>query len=402
MPRTLFAPPRVPTASPRVLFVATSTGAGGMERHSAMLADILQRSGLSVAYACQPMSFLEAICVGRGVPVLPLRVRNSGDLRAVLRLIGLIRSFRADIVHVHSRRDMVAAVLATAFLRSSGRMVGRGSASPRLVLHAHLDKGLGQPPFGNGLILGQAAQAVVAVSQAVRQTLRRVDRLPDDLIRVIRCGVDMAQFFAPATSRAQAWRRIWRAKWNIPDHALVVGMVGRLSDKGQEALLALAPSLVQQHPSLRLVFIGPEGHGGARQRLEAAARSLDLENRAVFTGQIEDMPAALAALDVLAHFPLSEAFGLVPLEAMASGLPVVASAVGGCLEVVEDGVTGLLVSPSDAQARRAALSFLLDSGEGAGCRLAMGQAGQVRAASLFSLNHETIALRSLYDELMRA
>ncbi len=392
-------------AAPRVLFLATSAGDGGIERHSGLLAVCLQRGGVPLAYACHPGSFLESACAAQGVPARPLRVRNSGDLGAVWHLAALIRAFRADIVHVHSRRDLLPATLATAFLRSSRRRAGASppqASSPRLILHAHLDKPLGQPPVWNGRLVASTAQAVVAVSQAVRHTLLSAQSLPDGLIRVIPCGVDADRFSAPDTPRARGWRRTWRAERGIPEGALAVGMVGRLSDKGQAALLAHAPLLIRKHPSLWLVFIGPDGRQGEREGLAAAARSFGLGERVVFTGRTDDMPAAIAALDVLAHFPLSEAFGLVPLEAMASGLPVVANAVGGCREVVQDGVTGLLVSPSDAQGRGAALSYLLDAHEGAARRSSMGAAARLRAATFFSLAQEVAALRSLYDELRRA
>ena len=407
----------MPTA-PRVLFVATSTGDGGIERHSALLAHCLRTASVPLAYACQPQTFLETVCAGRGVPTCSLRVRNSGDLKAIWRLLLLIRAFRADIVHVHSRRDIVPAMTAAAYMRAyyrrsyggglnegglnEGGLNGRAVRVPRLVLHAHLDKPLGKPPLWNGRLVKRTAQAVIAVSETVRQTLLAQQHLPERLVHVIPNGVDATQFSAPQTSRAQEWRRTWRAKWSIPQDALVVGMVGRLSDKGQASLLELAPSLMQQHPLLWLVFVGPNGEREERQGLEAAAQSFGLEGRTVFTGRMEEMPVVFASMDVLAHFPLSEAFGLVPLEAMASGLPVVANAIGGCREVVQDGVTGFLVSSTDVQEKRAALSYLLDMEKGSARRSAIGDAALKRAGNAFSLAHETAAVLRLYEEVMQA
>lgn len=174
-----------------------------------------------------------------------------------------------------------------------------------------------------------------------------------------------------------------------------------LSDKGQAALFSLAPKLVQHYPDLHLVFIGPDGQQGERQGLEAATESFGLGKHILFTGVMEDIPTAMAAMDVLAHFPLSEAFGLVLLEAMASGLPVVASRVGGCAEVVADGVTGLLVPPSDAEGRFSVLSYMLDDEKGAGRRASMGAAARERATSFFSMGQETAAVQRLYQEVMQ-
>lgn len=388
-----------PTPTPRLLFVATSQGEGGIERHSAVLAARLLADGVPLVYACQPGSFLETACTTRGVPVAAFSVRNSGDLAALRRLIALIRSVRPDIVHVHSRRDLVPALLAAAALRAHGSL---GPGRPHLVIHAHLDKPLATPSPPGDWLLGRTAQAIVAVSEAVAQTLHAAHRLPAGRVRVIPCGVDVDRSPAPGSPHARELRRHWRAQWGIPGDALVVGMVGRLSEKGQATLLGLAPDLRRRFPSLRLVFIGPDGRPGERSRLEATARQKGLSECTVFPGRLEGMPAAIAALDILAHLPLSEAFGLVPLEAMACGLPVVVSAVGGCRALVEEGVTGLLVAPQDAPGIEAALASLLDPEAGEARRTVMGSAARLQASQAFSLHQEITALQGLYRELMPA
>ena len=172
-------------------------------------------------------------------------------------------------------------------------------------------------------------------------------------------GVDVDDFALPGTAQAAQWREEMRGRWGVPAQAPVIGMVGRLNAKGQDALLAVLPRLKARFSDLRLVFVGPDGLPGDHQRLLLAAQVLGLAASVVLPGLEDNIPAAMAAFDVLAHLPTDELFGLALAEAMAAGLPTVATAIGGCAEVVRANETGLLVPPGDAAALTAALSLLL-------------------------------------------
>ncbi|MDQ2799956.1 MAG: glycosyltransferase family 4 protein, partial [Armatimonadota bacterium] len=112
---------------PRVLFVATTKSEGGIERYALRLASSLRARGIFLIFACRPGSFLEAQCQSEGILTRPFRVRNSGDLGASWRLARIVRQERIDLVHVHSRRDYVPALLGVGLSRRA-----------RVVLHAHL------------------------------------------------------------------------------------------------------------------------------------------------------------------------------------------------------------------------------------------------------------------------
>ena len=114
----------------------------------------------------------------------------------------------------------------------------------------------------------------------------------------------------------------------------------------------------------------------------------------------EDVPAAMAGFDILAHLPSDESFGLALAEAMAAGLPTVATDIGGCREVVQDGVTGLLVPLADAQALAEALERLLDPQAGTEQRARLGAAGRARVLSEFSLDRQMERLQELYRQVM--
>ena len=114
-------------------------------------------------------------------------------------------------------------------------------------------------------------------------------------------------------------------------------MVAVSTPKGRGHSLGVAPALLDRLPNVYFVFIGPEGECGDGDALQLLAEGLGVAPRVVFAGPSEDVPGALAALDVLAHLPTDEAFGLAIVEAMAAGVPVVATDVGGCAEIVTDG-----------------------------------------------------------------
>ena len=126
----------------------------------------------------------------------------------------------------------------------------------------------------------------------------------------------------------------------------IVGVVARLEpEKGHPTLLEAWPAVLRAVPDAYLLIVG---EGSRRDALEAQARELRIAHRVVFTGRRDDVPAVTAALDVAVLPSYREAQGLTILEAMALSRPVVASNVGGIPEMIEDGVTGLLVPPHDA------------------------------------------------------
>ena len=387
--------PLAAASTPRLLFVASTHSQGGIERHSAALAAALQGHGVPVWFACAPGGFVETWCRESDVRTDLFTVKNSGDLGAVLRLARLVCLHRIDVVHVHSRRDYVVAVLAVALAR---RVFEQRAA---LVLHAHMIRSLGGSSPLSARFFERGTDAVVAVSEAVSAHLLRRHPRCSKIIHVIPNGVDLAQFARPGSSEAARQRISARQELGISEDALVLGVIGRLDAKGQRQLLAVVPKLRTLCPNIFLVLVGSEGKPGEQTTLTAQAETGGFADRLVFTGPRMDIPALLPAFDVLVHLPTDEAFGLALAEAMAAGLPTVASAVGGCREVVQDGVTGILVAPHDPDALLAALASLLDPNRGAAVRAEMGAAGFARAQDL-SQERQVEHLLALYQEICPA
>jgi len=381
---------------PRLLYVASPRSQGGIEHHSVALAAALERRGASVLFACTPGSYVETWCREAGLPTTPLSVRNSGDLGAAWRLAKVIQKERIGLVHAHSRRDYVVAVLGVALAR---RLLRCRTA---LVLHAHMARPLGDPAKLSGRFFEWGADAVVAVSGAVCDTLRHEHVFDPAFVYLIPNGVALTRFALPHSLEAARRRGQARRSLGVPEDARVLGMIGRLDAKGQRQLVSVVPELLSFCPDLRVILAGSEGKPGEQAVLSKLAKDSGFQGRLIFTGPRTDIPDLLTAFDVLVHLPNDEAFGLALAESMAAGLPTVATAIGGCREVAQDDVTGLLVPPGDPAALVSALRRLLDPVQGASLRQALGDCGRLSVEKNFSQDTQLERLESLYLELCPA
>jgi len=191
---------------------------------------------------------------------------------------------------------------------------------------------------------------LIVVSRAIEQKISEEGRrgVP---VSLIYNGVDLERY-----NHQQPCCTL-HEDYSIPEDAQIVGVIARLeAEKGHRTLLEAWPLVLAAQPRAWLLIVG---EGSERDSLEAEAASLGISDRVVFTGRREDVPAVTAALDVSVLPSYREAQGLSVLEAMALGRPVVASRVGGIPEMIEDGVSGLLVPPNDREALASAIVRLL-------------------------------------------
>jgi glycosyltransferase involved in cell wall biosynthesis len=183
------------------------------------------------------------------------------------------------------------------------------------------------------------------------------------------------------------------ARHGIPAGGEVVGAVGRLArEKRHDVFLAACRLIAEERPRARFVLMGEGAEG---QRLEELARLLGIADRTHFLGLVDDVPAACSELSLLMHTSDTEGTPRAVLEAMAAGVPVVATAVGGVPALVQDGVTGCLTAPRDSVAlARASLALLADPGR-ARC---MGERGRLRVAASFTISGMAVRVEELYRQ----
>jgi glycosyltransferase involved in cell wall biosynthesis len=190
-----------------------------------------------------------------------------------------------------------------------------------------------------------------------------------------------------------------RSELGVPVDAPLVALPGRLTRwKGQSVFLRAAHRVLQEAPEVHFAIVGGPTLGldpGYPAELEALARALGVAARIRFTGHRRDVPSVLAASDIVVHAStMPEPFGLVVIEAMAAGRPVIASASGGPEEIVVNAETGLLVAPGDDEAMAQAILGLLR--DPARCH-AMGVAGRKRVSRLFTLQAMAERYETIWD-----
>jgi glycosyltransferase involved in cell wall biosynthesis len=231
---------------------------------------------------------------------------------------------------------------------------------------------------------------LIAVSKAIEHKLVDEQRFAAP-VSLIYNGVDLERY-----DNQEACCTLHEEYGMEPD-SQIVGVVARLEpEKGHPTLLEAWPQVLREVPDVYLLIVG---EGSRRDALEAQARELRIAHRVVFTGRRDDVPAVTAALDVAVLPSYREAQGMVILEAMALSRPVVASNVGWIPEMIEDGVTGLLVPPHDAGALASAIVRLLKNHPLADM---LGRAGHDMVHDRFCIELMVSAVASIYEEGARA
>jgi glycosyltransferase involved in cell wall biosynthesis len=235
-------------------------------------------------------------------------------------------------------------------------------------------------------LLSAGMDGHIAVSASLKQYLVTRLKFRADKVRVIANWVDPEVFGgAPGSTDV-------RTELAIPRDAPVIGCVARFHEqKGHLYLVTAAANLVRRHPRLRFVLVGD---GVTRRSVEARVRTLNLAPYFHFLGQRDDVPALLAAIDILALPSRYEGLPLSVLEAMSSAKPVVATAVDGTPEAIADRHTGLLVPPDDGAALTQALEFLIDRPD---VRTSMGAAGRRRVLERFAADPLVRQTEAIYD-----
>jgi len=306
---------------------------GGAEGVVVNLSKTLQARGHTVVVATTAGRPFTTHLGQLGFDTRPIRLSGKLNVLAALALAKLARAESIEVLHAHLSTAAVAAGIA-----------GRVTRLP-VVATVH---GM------THVLYYRLADQVIAVSQAVLEHLVRCG-LPRRRIVVIRNGVDVRRF-DDLLDKEQA-----RGLLGLPLAAQVVGTVGRLSQaKGHQYLLQAIARLRPGFPQLRGLIVGD---GEALPALLRLADSLQLAGRVTFAGWREDIDVVMSAMDIYVQPSLEEGLGLAVMEAMATGLPVVGTRVGGIPELIEDGRTGFLVAPGDVLALSDAIGLLLSNGE---------------------------------------
>ena len=366
------AVPVTASARTHVLQIVGNAIVGGMENYVVRLVERLPRERFGVSVLAPFESTFTDQLRDAGADVFITKVTDEPSWQSIQLASSLIQSRSVDVIQSHLPNAHVLAAIA-------GRLTGRpvlatvhGRAMTTLDMEV-------QKLAGTHLAVVCRHSYFQALGVGIDP--RQVHFLPN--------GVDTERF-RPQRIRTGALR----SRFAIAPETMLVGFIGRLSaEKGPDLFLRMALSVRAQCPEAEFVLVG---EGTMLKQLETFAKRFGIADAVHFAGNQDDMPAVFNELDVVVSSSLSEAMPLAVMEAMASGVPVVACKVGGIPDLIEHGVTGWLAPESDYDELATRVVDLLEDDA---LRLAAGKAARARAVGRFALEQSVDATARLFVQL---
>src|SRR5882672_11773482 len=300
-----------------------------------------------------------------GLELVPLAPRSEMDFTAAWRLARVIKKLQPDVIHAHDAHGVAMASLALSLGAASAK-----DGEPPLVVSRRVDFHLRSNSFSRWK--HRQVDCFIAASEAIRQMLIS-DGVPADRTVTVHEGIDVEHVLArpPVNVHEAFW---------LPHHAPVVGNVAALvPHKGQRYLVDAAHLVVREIPDARFIILG---EGELREHLEKQVREHHLEKHVLLPGFRTDVLGCIKGFDLFVMSSVTEGLGTSLLDAMACRRAIVATRAGGIPEVVDEGVTGLLVAPRDHKAMADAIIGLLKD---EGMRNRMGDAGFARVSERFTV-----------------
>ena len=358
----------------RILGVDPELGFAGGETQVLGLTLGLLRGGHRTELACDPRGRLYERARREGIECHPLAIRNALDFAAGMRLRNLLTRANYDIVHFHTSRAHSMAP----FVRAQARaliVTRRMDYRPNRLFAPYL--------------YNRAVDAVAAISSKVADTLGEAG-VSREHLQIIPSGVD-CDHFRPASSSE---REPARTRLGVAPGDFLVGTAGMLEErKGHRYLLEAIAIVNRARGEASRIKCAIAGDGAMREELAKLARKFEIANDTLFLGMIGDSRRLLDALDVFVFPSLKEGLGVALLEAMACGLPVIATRAGGVVDIVEDNRSGMLAPPRDAMSLAKAIASLAGDTTR---RSELGSAARMRVIENFSMDAMTKKTIDLY------
>jgi sugar transferase (PEP-CTERM/EpsH1 system associated) len=359
---------------PHVLFITLSLDIGGLEVLLLELLKKLDRSAFDFSVCVMEkegrlIPEVEAI----GIPVYTVEKKEGLDFSLPFKLRHLIQEKKIDIVHTHNSTPWLYAGAALKMTR------GR-----HLVHTKHSNLSMSQHRLLSAeRFLAKMTDCIIADAGVVAEFMKEKQAIPAEKIKLVYNGIDTQRFIKPMAGE--------------PDRSIpTIGIVARLvSVKDHRTLMNAFKLVGKRLPDARLLIIGD---GPLKEELLTYARQEGLNGKVEFTGARRDIPQLLRQMDVFVLSSLDEGMSITLLEAMASGLPVVATKVGGNPEIIIDGHTGFLVPAKAPEEMADKITLLLTDKKLAA---AFGENGRKRVADYFSIETMARDYESVYNAISK-
>ena len=270
--------------------------------------------------------------------------RNKFDLRTLFDIFKIIRKEKINIVHAHGYGSA-----------NFGRLIKLFNKVP-VIVHAHDDdRNYPLPQKIADYLLRNLTDQAIAISNAVKASCVKKRNIPEEKVIVLLNGIPLNDFVVPDESRIEKARK----QLGIRQESNVIGTIARLrKEKGVKYLIQSAVKISDAFPDAVFLIAGD---GPLRNELVDLTKKLGLETKVVFAGFCEDIQSIFSIINIVAVPSISEGLGIAILEAMAMSKPIVATNVGGIIEILKDGETGLLVPPKDPNILADKIIYLINN-----------------------------------------
>jgi len=364
--------------SPHLCHVIDSLAQGGAET---LVCNIIENTSIehTVCYFKDNHALVERVRDAGGTTV-DLEQSFPYDVRSVVRLFQVLRRHDPDLLHAH-----------LPYARSIGRPVGTvtGVGSIVTTYHNPIIAERGMLSYYLEPIVGRTEDVSVTVSDGIRRGF--AERFPGRNWRTIHNGIDVTEF---ARKVENAPKEELRSELSIDEGTAMLVTVGRyVPQKSQKTLIRAMPEILDERPDTHLLVVG---WGPLESELRATATELGISRSVTITGRVPTVHEYYALADLFVISSSYEGFGIVAVEAMAAGLPVVGTDVTGLEEIIVDGETGYLVPPNDPGAFADGVSKILSSKEFD----SFGRRGYEHAVERFDICRVTEEYLELYETVI--
>lgn len=366
----------------RIALFTDSDVFAGTERHILDLAVALLRARQAVSVYCPTPSPLAERLMAAGVPVVDVQKRGRFDWKAVAILRTALRDGRLDVIHAHNGRTAMLAAVAVALAGTGRWVMTQHFLHPARGARRGVKRIISAAAHG---WMNRRVARVIAISEAVKQAILARNDVPPERVIVVPNGLSIEPLDDAEPVAAL------RERLGLPVGVPLVACVARLApEKDIKTLVAAMASVTARLPE---AICAIAGEGTERAALERQISQLGLGRNVKLLGYRTDARDLICAADLFVLPSLAEPFGLVLLEAMAMGKPVVATRAGGPCEIVCENETGLLTPPGDSAAMANAIEQLL-SDPHAACE--MGRRGRARFVERFTADRMAQAMVDVY------
>ncbi len=363
-----------------ILYLTNHLNIGGITSYVFALAKGMKARGHNVYIASSGGELLNKFNE-EGIIYVPLPIKTKSELSpkiliSMYKLAQALKRYRIEIIHSNSRTTQVLAEVLAKYKDFLHVATCHGFFKRRITRR----------------IFGTWGNKVIAVSQPVKEHLVRDFGVNDENVTLIYNGIDAARFKNQDAGLKN------QLKGNLGlNEAQVVGIIGRLSDvKGHKFLIQAMDTVFKELPQARLVIIG---EGKMKKRLVSLCSRLKIESKVLFIPSVKKTWDMLSIMDLFVMPSLKEGLGLALMEAMAAGLAVIGSDVGGIKELVKNGENGLLIKPADAVGLAKAISELLRDNER---RISLGMQAQAFISENFSQEKMIVETEKVYVQGLSA